>query len=139
VFFASGKDTFFVQRVGLDDAVTNCGRGDGCVCTFDGGNGYDQRLYAFTRDSDAQDCADIQLGDGENAVSNSCRKYLYHMFEDSRGYSYAATGVDSLKERLANFDAVEIACVKDVTFSSFPFQSLLSSTVELNDGFVMPR
>lgn len=137
VFFASGKDTFFVQRIGLDDNAETCPNG-GCICRFDGGNGYDQRLYAFTRDGDAQDCADIQLGDGDNAVSNSCRKYLYHMFNDSRGYSYAATGVDSLKERLDNFGTVEVACVKDVTFGGFPFQPLLSSSVELNDGFVMP-
>lgn len=137
VFFASGKDTFFVQRIGLSDTAT-CPRG-GCICQFDGGNGYDQRLYAFTRDSDAQDCPDIQLGDNQNAVSNSCRKYLYHMFNDSRGYSYAATGVDSLRERLENFDTVEVACVKDITFGGFPFQGLLTTSVELNAGFVMPR
>lgn len=138
VFFAAQKDLFYVQRVGLDDTDT-CQRGQGCICQFDGGNGYDQRLYAFTRDADAQPCADIELGDGDNTVSNSCRKYLYHMYNDSRGYSFAATGEAAIKERLEAFESVEIACVKDVTFSGFPFQQLLSASVTFNEDFVMPE
>ena len=137
VFFASGTDTFFVQRIGLDD-TPSCTDPGGCVCQYDGGQGYDQRLYAFTRSDEAESCEAIQLGDGENVVSNACRKYLYHLYDDSRGYSFVAANQEALSERLAAFGTVEIACVKDVTFSGFPYQTILSAAVTLNPGFVKP-
>lgn len=137
VFFAAKKDLFYVQRVGLDD-TDSCQRTGGCICQFDGGNGYDQRLYAFTTHEDTSSCEDIQLGDGQNSVSNACRKYLYHMYDDSRHYAFAANNADDLNARLEAFNRVEIACVKDVTFSSFPFQTILSTGITTNPNFVMP-
>ena len=138
VFFAAQKDLFYVQRVGLDD-TDSCQSAQGCICRYDGGNGYDQRLYAFTRDADASSCPDISLGDGDDVVSNGCRKYLYHMYNDSRGYSFAATGKEALEERLDAFSTVEVACVEDVTFpGSFPFQQLLTTTISFNQSFIMP-
>ena len=141
VIFAGAKDRFFVQRVGLGDtpSCTNPGSQIGCICRSQSGSGYDQRLYAFTRDPDAASCPDIALGSGsEGKVSNACRKFLYPMGNKDLKYSFVSTNVAELDRRLKDFGKVEIACVREVTQPGFIYKTLLETDIQRNDAFKMP-
>ncbi len=132
IYFEGGKDVFYSTRSGVTPA--NGCTGPNCVCP----RGYDQRLYAFNISGDPAECADIIHTNSQGmdqAVSNSCRKYLYQLHEFDNAYSHVATTTEALDVRLSAFPTVEVACVGDSSFG-FAFSSLLTTEVQLNPNFV---
>lgn len=141
VFFEGLPGEFYVQRVALARASeeARCEQLNGCTCpSLNGWPSYDRRMYAFTR-SESDECPEIEIIDhgGESqAVSNECRKYLYQLHFYDIPFSYFASGAAAVNRRLSLFPVVEIACARDVPHQNLPFQTLLTTSVERNAGYV---
>ena len=140
-FFEGKKDVFYVTRhIFRENTDPNCDKINGCVCpSLNGWPSYDRRLYAFSLRGDAEACDPISIRDhgGEDqAVSNSCRKYLYQMHFYDIPYSYVSSSIDALEQRLELFAKVELACAEDAPHANLPFKSLLTTTIEYNPGFI---
>ena len=142
VFFEGLPGEFYVERVNVtrtnDDP--SCEDRNGCTCpSLNGWPSYDRRLYAFTRQDVADESCDevwIQDHGGEDQpVSSSCRKYLYQLHYYDIDISYIAASAEDLSRRLDRFPVVEIACAEDRPHANLPFQSLMRTTIQRNDGF----
>lgn len=140
VFFEALPGEFYVERLlerASDDPA--CGERNGCTCpSLNGWPSYDRRLYAFTR-AEGVDCPEIEIIDhgGEaQPVSNACRKYLYQLHFYDIPTSFFASGRAAVERRLSLFPTVEVACARDAPHQNLPFQTLLTTPVVRNPGFV---
>lgn len=141
VFFEGKKDIFYVQRnVERASSDSSCDTINGCTCpSLNGWPSYDRRMYAFTRlDVDASECEEVSIRDhgGEDQpVSNGCRKYLYQMHHYDIPYSYIASSLEGVRQRIELFSKVEIACVEDAPHANLPYQTLVETDIVLNPDF----
>ena len=139
VFFDGAKGSFYSQKVNVAPAQQDCTSRYGCVCpSKNGWESYDRRLYALTLSGAPEDCENLELVDhagGSQPVSNSCRKYLYQLYNYEIPLSYVAGSMAALTKRLESFDTVEIACLRDAPHANLPFESLITTQIELNAGY----
>lgn len=140
VFFEGLAGEFYVKH-NLQRANTSpdCAGINGCTCpSLNGWPSYDRRLYAFTQDTDLENCEEVEIidhGGEDQPVSNACRKYLYQLHYYDIPYSYIATGVDAMERRLSVFETVEVACAHDAPHRNLPYQTLMSAQVLRNGDF----
>jgi hypothetical protein len=140
VFFEGLPGEFYVQHnLERASADARCDTRDGCTCpSLNGWPSYDRRLYAFTLQGDAGDCAEVSIRDhgGEDQpVSNNCRKYLYQLHFYEIPYSFIASGAEALEARLSAFPTVEVACAEDAPHANLPYATLTMGQIVKNEGF----
>jgi hypothetical protein len=142
-FFEGLPGEFYVKRNltrANDDPA--CDLRSGCTCpSLNGWPAYDRRMYAFTLQGSIDDCPDIWLrdhaqDDANLMVSNACRKYLLQLHETVPADIAFVTGnIENLRQRLALYPSVEVACVEDRPHRNLPYQSLLQADINLNPDF----
>jgi hypothetical protein len=140
VFFEGLAGEFYVKHnLQRANASPDCAGINGCTCpSLNGWPSYDRRMYAFTQDDNAADCEEVSIvdhGGQTQPVSNACRKYLYQLHYYNIPYSYLATGVEALRQRLDAFPTVEVACAEDYPHRNLPFASLMSAPIVYNVGY----
>ncbi|MFN3203029.1 MAG: hypothetical protein ACE366_31840 [Bradymonadia bacterium] len=142
VFFEGLPGEFYVERVNFNRTNNDpsCEEINGCTCpSLNGWAAFDRRMYAFTRQDVADEsCDEVWIMDHageEQAVSSSCRKYLYQMHFYDIDISYIAGSMDDLNARLDSFPIVEVACAEDRPHRNLPFQSLMRTTIEFSPSF----
>lgn len=142
VFFEGLRDEFYVKHnLARVSQAASCEQINGCVCpSLNNWPSYDRRLYAFTlAGNDPAACEEIVIQDNGNmaqAVSNGCRKYLYQLHYYDIPYSYLAGSLAEIQRRIQLFPTLEVSCVRDAPHANLPYQNLLSTSIQLNPGFV---
>lgn len=144
VFFEGHPGEFYVQRrLERANNAAGCNNINGCTCpSLNGWPAYDRRMYAFTTAANAAACPTLSIidhGGEQQPVSNDCRKYLYQMHFYDIPFSYVAGSLEALERRFELFPTVEVACVQDLPHANLPYQSLVTSAIQMNPGYVPLR